>query len=278
MSMYRRIHMVQAFLSPTRDFPVSSLALLRGVFRTPAAWRGPRVIRGLKRESGYVVVELDGLDAALYWPEALPLHHLHMMLAEAFYDDDWHFYEVPETQIHAGDVVLDCGAAEGLFSLRASARAGRVFAFEPSPQFVASLQRTFAAVANVTVVPKALGAADGEAFLDAASIESVVSRDGCGASVQLTTVDRWVDDSGTRVDFIKADVEAFEMEVLLGAAKSIAKFKPRIAITTYHPGNDWRQMLSFCRSLVPSYRYRVKGLSRLDGKQARPVMLHLWAP
>jgi hypothetical protein len=77
------------------------------------------------------------------------------------------------------------------------------------------------------------------------------------------------------VDFIKADVEGWEMAILEGAADTIRMFQPRMALTVYHQGNDWRQMVRFARRLAPECRYRVKGMS-LATNPPQPVMLHLW--
>ncbi len=104
-----------------------------------------------------------------------------------------------------------------------------------------------------------------------------MSGTGDGVPVTVTTIDQWVHEAGGPVDFIKADLEGFEMEVLRGAERCIARYRPRIAMTCYHPGNEWRDMLNYCRALVPSYQHRVKGLSMLDGRHPRPVMLHMWS-
>lgn len=77
------------------------------------------------------------------------------------------------------------------------------------------------------------------------------------------------------MDLIKGDLESFELEVLHGDKETIKRYKPKIAFTVYHPRNDWKQILFFLRGLVPEYAYRIKGLS-YNGKQARPVMIHLW--
>ena len=77
------------------------------------------------------------------------------------------------------------------------------------------------------------------------------------------------------MNYIKSDLESFDHKVLQGGAETIRPDKPKIAITVYRPGNNWREIFDFCRNMVPKYAYRVKGLS-YNGKYARPVMLHLW--
>ena len=59
---------------------------------------------------------------------------LHRVLAEETYSWNWHYYQVRQTRVERGDVVLDCGAAEGFFSLKAIEQgAGRVICIESHP-------------------------------------------------------------------------------------------------------------------------------------------------
>jgi FkbM family methyltransferase len=275
MGLFRRFGLVRAFALATEDFRPPVWELLKGLVRTPSSVRAPRQIRGITASGEYLVIDLKGAERPLFWPKSLPLSDLRMVITEGCYPDDWHYYEVPETRVRIGDTVLDCGAAEGLFSLLALTRAARIFAFEPSPLFVASLERTFDG-SSVTVVPCALGAVAGQARLEIGSLTSRLGGGDQGIDVSVTTIDQWVAEQGARVDLIKGDLEGSEMDVLKGAERTLAEFRPRIAITCYHPGNDWREMLRFCRSIVPSYHHRVKGISGLEPGHARPVMLHLW--
>ena len=65
------------------------------------------------------------------------------------------------------------------------------------------------------------------------------------------------------------------IDMLRGAENPIKKFRPKMAFTVYHPGNDWREICEFLRSLVPQYSYRIKGIS-YNQNRTRPVMIHLW--
>jgi FkbM family methyltransferase len=272
-----RLKLLCNYVAVKHDFSFRLLDLFKGLIKLPCQIMGSHYITSLSETDKYLVVHISDLQRPLYWPKGLPLQHLHMIIAESFYKNDWHRYEVPETQVSSGDVVLDCGAAEGLFSLQAMGRADSVIAFEPSPEFVCSLHMTFKDVQNVKIIPKALGRTPGKAILNFGSVESKVSQEqNSGIAIDMTTIDNWVSENNTRVDFIKGDLEGYEMEVLRGATETIKEFKPKIALTTYHPGNDWKEVLAFCRSLVPQYRYRVKGISFLEPGYARPVMIHLW--
>lgn len=140
------------------------------------------------------------------------------------------------------------------------------------------MQRTFAQHSSkVSIQPYALSDVEGSAFFIGSSLYGTVpeDRDKGSMPIQITTIDKWSEKAGLRVDFIKGDLESFEYRVLRGGTETIRRNKPKIALTVYHPGNDWREILNLCRSLSPEYSYRIKGLS-YNQKQVRPVMIHLW--
>jgi FkbM family methyltransferase len=203
-----------------------------------------------------------------------------MVISESLYENNWHYYEVPETQVKLGDVVLDCGAAEGLFSLKILEHA-QCIVIEPSPMFIGSLTKTFNDQDNVRIIPYALSSQTGQAYLCPGTLNAVLTNvqdtppEG-SVIVNTTTIDQLVGDLGlTKVDYIKGDLESFEFEALQGAAKTIRNHKPKIAFTTYHQGNNWKAIRDLVLSLVPNYAWRVKGLSYLE-KSPKPVMIHFW--
>jgi len=271
-----RISLIKGFFSPGRDFPFAMKDVLKGVIKRPCTRIGPAFVERIDEEKDHLIVKLYSEATPLYWPRTLLISDLYKVITECFWENNWHFYDVPETRVLPGEVVMDCGASEGAFTLRVLNRAAHIVAFEPLPLFVSSLRKTFSNSPNVTIVPAALGSAEGTAVLEGTPLCGAVERTGGrGTPIEVTTIDRYVKRTGIAVNFIKADVEAFEFEVLRGAENTIRKFRPKIAFTVYHPGNNWRQIRDFLRSLVPEYSYRLKGISYNKGV-ARPVMIHLW--
>lgn len=273
-----RFELVQAYFSPARNFPLAtSDLLLNGVAKLPCTRLGSRFIEGIDEceDTKFLCVKLKQISTPLYWPRSLPLFDLYKVVTECFYESDWHFYEIPETRVGAGDTVLDCGAAEGIFSLRVCERAKSVILFEPLPLFNESLRKTFATRSNVIVESCALGEAEEQAYLQGGSLYgSVTTRPG-GVPIQVKTIDKWATESGQSVQYIKGDLEGFELKVLKGAAETIGRDKPKIALTVYHVGNDWQEILAYLRKLAPNYRYKLKGVS-YNGRYPRPTMLHCW--
>jgi FkbM family methyltransferase len=160
-------------------------------------------------------------------------------------------YEWDGVGVRAGDVVLDCGANIGLYT-RTALRSGasKVIAIEPVPDNAECIRRNHAAeVASgrVTVVEK--GVWDKDDFLElnlspdnAAAHTFLDSRARPGSAkvrLPLTTVDRIVAELKlAKVDFIKTDIEGAERNALAGARATIARFKPRMALSVYHLPDD----------------------------------------
>lgn len=275
----QRLNLCRALFSSQREFPVAWPEVVRSVCKWPCTFIGPKYIEGIEDGGEYYLVKIRSIATKLFWPKSLPLFDLYKVVTECFYEDDSHYYEIPETRVAPNDVVLDCGAAEGIFALRVLERAGRIVAFEPLPLFITSMQKTFAPhAAKVAIQPFALADVTGNSFLSGTSVYgSVVDIAGKDdVPIQVTTIDKWAEESNLKVDFIKGDLESFEYRVLQGAAETIRQNKPKIALTVYHPGNDWQEILHFCLKIVPEYSYKIKGISYNQNK-LRPVMIHLWA-
>ena len=148
MALSRRLQIATRWLRGQRN-GVSATDLARFLSGPTCEINSRRYISTVEQEDDFLVVRLRGVDRPLYWPKEQPIYALHMVLSEALDERNWHFYEVPETRVQSDDVVADCGAAEGIFSLLVQERARQVYAIEPAPHWTASLERTFAGAANV---------------------------------------------------------------------------------------------------------------------------------
>lgn len=155
-------------------------------------------------------------------------------------------YEWGEVRLCSGDVVFDCGANLGVFSLLAALRGAEVYAFEPIAEARFLLQKTLSLNPEladaVTVVPAALGAEEGVAEFTVlpdtlVGSSMVLSQTGRHVRVPVTTVDTYAADHGLTVDFLKADIEGAERQMLAGAQAVLAT-GPKVAICTYHLPDD----------------------------------------
>lgn len=150
--------------------------------------------------------------------------------------------------VPADAVVCDVGAHAGQFArlFAAMAPRGHVYAFEPGAYARSVLEPALRLrrVANVTVVP--CGLADEEGSLE---LQVPVKRSGSlgfglahlgqpdgrhpvqREAIALTTLDLFAHDRGLeRLDFIKADIEGWEIRMLDGASETLARFRPALLL------------------------------------------------
>src|SRR5580658_7536087 len=161
------------------------------------------------------------------------------------------------------DVVLfDCGADIGTFSALVCSRTSRVtrvIAFEPNPDVASFVRRNFAQLPIPSkVITKAVGSFHGTGRLEVPAYDNsdharfLVPGEG---PLQVVTIDSFGLRGGDVA--IKIDVEGGELEVLEGAAKTIAlarkcvvtvEANPRVAMRTKR---DPVECLRFLQSLRP---------------------------
>ncbi len=132
-------------------------------------------------------------------------------------------------------VALDIGAHVGLWSRILAKHFVTVEAFEPMPPLRECWKRNMEGRTNAHIHPEALGASAGDSemvYIDGNSGNSRVMHSG-GVFVRMLTVDALMCDS---VDFIKIDVEGYELQVLQGAEETIKFWQPAVLIEQ-KPGN-----------------------------------------
>ncbi|MDV0442885.1 FkbM family methyltransferase [Methanorbis rubei] len=172
-------------------------------------------------------------------------------------------YEWGGVRISEGDVVFDCGANLGIFSLLAAYRGGEVFAFEPVPEARKLLKQTLdlnpELCERVTIVPYALGKETGEAEFTVLAdtlvgSSMILPQEGRKIRAAVTTVDAFVDSEGlARVDFLKADIEGAERLMLAGARETLRLHSPKVSICTYHLPDDPEMITVLLRTANPRY-------------------------
>jgi FkbM family methyltransferase len=177
-------------------------------------------------------------------------------------------YDGGEVAVKPGDVVLDCGANVGVFTRTALDRGAQtVVAIEPAPRTVECLRRNFEkeiASGRVIVVPK--GVWDHEGVLELAegddgntTGDSFVLGRGRAKTVMapLTTIDNLVAELGLQhVTYIKMDIEGAEKQALKGAAETIRRHHPRMAIASEHLPDDSVAIPKAVNAIFNGYKVR----------------------
>lgn len=169
-----------------------------------------------------------------------------------FYGDHDERYEVRNLKriIARGDVCWDIGANIGFYTcLFASltGASGRVIAFEPASTTREYLLANIAlnGLNHVMLVPKAVGAQPGSNpiyFGDAAAAEGTASlRQAVGRKstevVEVDTLDR-LSAALPVPDFVKIDVEGYQMEVLAGGRAFFGLHSPMLMVELRDPDRD----------------------------------------
>jgi len=151
---------------------------------------------------------------------------------------------------HPGDTVIDVGANIGVTGIMAGVLAapGRVVAVEPVPETFVHLEQNIAnsKIDGLTCVNAAIGATEGTVKLvtrSGSNFAAFVGYEGVldryvgydEYEARVLTVDRLVEEQSlTAVDFMKIDVEGYELEVLRGAVSVLAKHRPVVFLEVNH--------------------------------------------
>ena len=174
--------------------------------------------------------------------------------------------ESVEIMVNKGDVVLDLGAWIGDFSAYASKKGATVYAFEPLAETRAMLEKT--ALYNkdnegeIYIVPLGVGSENESVTFyryighSASSTFLEECAEGSTDTVQIEVVrlDDWVQKENINVNFIKADIEGFEHNMLMGATKILKTQQPILSLCTYHTQNDPLVMQNLILSANPNYK------------------------
>lgn len=169
-------------------------------------------------------------------------------------------------------VIADVGAHAGQFTklFAAMAPRGHVYSFEPGAYALSILRKVRRAknLKNVSIVPFGLSDANGAALLHLPIKKSGSLGFGLGSlsgpkegsrthtdKVSITTLDDFVQENKiTRLDFIKCDIEGWELHMLKGAKKTLDSLSPVLMLEVNHDalrkaGSSKQEMDDFLRCL-----------------------------
>lgn len=241
-------------------------------FRLYSSSEVTRMIKSYQEQGGFGFI--DTPYGQLYIPKEMPINELNMIIREVLDSSHWHQYITQETSLNEDDIVVDCGSAEGFWSLSIADKVKRIYLIEPQSSFVSCVNKTFCKYINenlVSIMPFAVGKHNAKCTIDnskgdiSASVKFTEHGD-----IPLRTLDSlFVDEN---ITFIKADVEGFEMDLIIGATELIKRLSPKISITVYHPSNEWREIRDYILSINPKYKWKLKGMVAWG----KPLMLHMW--
>lgn len=148
-----------------------------------------------------------------------------------------YFFE--EVNIQKGEVVFDVGAAPGEFASVAIAKgASVVYAFEPDRGGFLRLNEV-SQLNDCRILSQPLRVCALSDFNN-----------------DCTSLDDFVVQKGLeKVDFIKMDIEGYEIGAIQGAEMILSRFGPKLSICSYHAANDYEEMRKLINFYNPQYKF-----------------------
>jgi FkbM family methyltransferase len=170
--------------------------------------------------------------------------------------------------LRPGQTFVDIGAHFGYEALLASKLVGidgSVTSFEPSPSSYSIAYENLRLFQNTKLFQLAIGASTGKLKLEKRAIgESAFNRVtidptvNCYDEVSVTTLDIFLENRTKPVNFLKCDVEGFEIDVLEGAHKLLTVDSPILVLEADMPSEDGQVSSKALElaSFLESYNYK----------------------
>jgi FkbM family methyltransferase len=168
-----------------------------------------------------------------------------------------------DVTVKKGDVVIDAGAWIGDFSSYAVSKGAVVYAFEPVENTFHWLRKTSDLnEGNIYPVKKGLGSKEEELTVlinkeNSVANSFIIERKDATTEEKLciTTLDKFVEENNLKkIDFIKADIEGAERDLLIGATNVLKEFAPKLIICTYHLPDDPEVLEKIIIEANPNYK------------------------
>ncbi|GHS93364.1 hypothetical protein FACS1894139_02900 [Planctomycetales bacterium] len=171
------------------------------------------------------------------------------------------YFDLPEVKSETEGVFIDGGGFNGLSTLDfanfTKGKYRKIYCFEPIPQQYKTACNFIEqwGLHDVTIINKGLWSDETILSFSDNGDSSSANVDGT-LKIPVTTIDSTV--GREQVTFIKLDVGGAELEALKGAANTIRRDKPKLAICIYHKPNDVLTLPAYILSLVPEYRLFIR--------------------
>ena len=150
-------------------------------------------------------------------------------------------------QVQPGHVVVDGGGCWGdtaLYFAEKTGKTGKVHVFEFSPTNLGLLKKNLSFNPELSDIirihPFALSdQSDQQLFFEESGAGTHLKQEEGNCRATTKTIDYWrKEECIGKVDFIKLDIEGFEIPALRGASRTIDQYRPTLAVAAYHHPED----------------------------------------
>jgi FkbM family methyltransferase len=174
---------------------------------------------------------------------------------------DWDLYGSSGLLVFGDhEIYVDGGSYDGdsvrMFIDHAHGKFDRILAFEPDPATFDRLTKNFHHEPRVRAFNAGLYRGQAVLGFENDGTRGAIFTETGTIRIPVLGLDEVL--NGERVTFIKMNIEGSEIEALQGAAQSIRKWNPKLAISVYHRPTDLWQIPELVRSLNPNYRFYLR--------------------
>lgn len=192
--------------------------------------------------------------------EGFPKHHI--LYPGEMMDGSvgWHYFDYlspQENEIFIDGGVYD-GTSSGDFVKWTNGKYEAIYAFEANPYCAEKCKRFYADnnIHDVEFIEKGLwNKKERLRFAGDFTPTSRLSANG-NEVVDFDTIDNVL--NGKRASFIKMDIEGAEYQALLGAKKTIKKYRPRMALSIYHKPQDIIELPALLLKYHENYNFALR--------------------
>lgn len=168
-----------------------------------------------------------------------------------------------ESLMNSNKAIIDVGAFIGDTAIvLANITKCKVYAFEPAKDSYQLMQKTIELNKNgnlIIPVNKGLGStcAISNVTFSGAAMAIENEHNDHTQQIEITTLDKYVEENKISVGLIKVDIEGFEQEFLKGAEKVIKEQSPILSIAIYHSLNDFFNIKPIIEKINSAYTFRI---------------------
>jgi len=168
---------------------------------------------------------------------------------------------LPSTDYIEGKDIIDGGAFTGDSAIDfIKYNPNKIYSFEPTSESFNILNQ----IKNKNIIPIKKGLGEKNKTIKicyCGSGSTLLTSDAGSESIEIVTIDDFVEQNKLNPGLIKLDIEGYELEAIEGALKTIEKFKPLLIISIYHHPKDFFEIKPKIEQMDLGYKFTIRKLA-----------------